>query len=143
MNGKSKIALWASVAIGLTAIALGGMKTSTAQAGTVMHVTDLAISKHFVGFRGQPPAFVAVMYIRDQSGNPVAGAVVTGDFGGCFTKPGASARTDRNGQAKVIGDKVDCATTGPCDVTFVVTDVVKSGAAWNGVSATASSPGCR
>ena len=55
MRGESKIALWASIAIGLTSIAWGGMTTPMAQAGTVMHVEYLAIVKHVGGFRGQSP----------------------------------------------------------------------------------------
>jgi FtsP/CotA-like multicopper oxidase with cupredoxin domain len=68
----------------------------------------------------------AVVVVSDGLGNPVQGAVVTGDFSGDFNEPGVSGTTDENGSATI-----DTSGTkkGGLSLTFCVTDV--DGTAFN------------
>jgi hypothetical protein len=125
-----KSRLGSSVALAfLAAVTIGAMRESAQPLGTVMHVEAIAIQKKDMLGRGPRPIVEAIVWIKDQSGNPVSEATVTGEFSGCFTKANASAKTDTNGQAFVLGGKFIC--TGPCTLTFTVTGVAKRGATYD------------
>ena len=79
--------------------------------------------------------------IVDGYGNPVNGAVVIGNFSGCFTLNGVSDTTETvcwtnsdgtttcvDGRAVILGKYYDCPTRKRnCLFTFTVTDVQKAG----------------
>lgn len=130
---KTKRSSWVILALLLAllgAATVGAITVSAQPSGTVMHVDAIAIQKKDMLGRGPRPLVEAIVWIKDQSGiNPVSEATVTGDFSGCFTKANASARTDINGMAFVLGGKFTC--TGPCTLTFTVTGVAKHGATYD------------
>mgnify|MGYP001603225817 CR=1 FL=1 len=97
--------------------------------GSKMHVTQVSVGWEYSGASKQPHAYV---FIRDEFGNPVNGALVTGDWSGCNTKKGASATTQTfynpdgtirfDGAAQVFGRKHSCLKSN-CNFTFTVTNV--------------------
>lgn len=100
---------------------------------TAMHVESIDIQRKDSFGRGADKNVVeAVVLITDQYGNPVSGAVVIGDWSGCFTKGGAFATTDSTGRAFILGKSVHCPPrTESCLVTFTVTNVSKEGVSYD------------
>ncbi len=129
MFKRSRRGFLAAVAVGLTLAASGRQCAVYAQTETVMHVHAIRIDRQERFGGGPRRLIVAVVAIRDQFGNPVAGATVTGDFSGCFTKNDASAETNSVGDATVLGKGFIC--SGPCTLTFRVTGVTKTGATYD------------
>ena len=101
--------------------------------GTTLKVTQVSVGWEFSGASRQPYAYVL---IRDEYGNPVNGALVTGDWSGCNTMTGASATTktfydstgaiQRDGAAQVFGKKHSCLNSN-CKFIFTVTKVSMTG----------------
>ena len=106
------------------------------QVGTTMHISDMGVGYSNVGGPNRLP--FAVVDIKDEFGNPVNGATVTGNWSGCFVLNGASAVTQTyfysngtvrvDGRAIINGKKSSCWGTGKsCNWTFIVTNVTKPG----------------
>jgi hypothetical protein len=116
---------------GGTALALAGILTPKARAaGTTMHISFIFVTETKVGASGQqlPSALVT---IQDEFGNPVVGAVVTGNWSGCTNVNGASGTTQApNGVAQIDGKKMKCPTSN-CNFIFAVTSVSKAGLTYN------------
>jgi hypothetical protein len=66
--------------------------------------------------------------IRDNLGNPVSGATVTGNFTGTFNESGKTATTNSSGVATL---QTIATASGKPSVTFCVTNVTKSGLTYN------------
>lgn len=102
-------------------------------AGTQMHVDSISIRTGGFSF-GTKIAYVDVK-ITDEFGKTVDGAVVTGDWSGCFKITGASATTGSrlgvpSGVARVSGGSCRPREDHPsesCEMTFTVTSVSKAG----------------
>jgi len=110
----------------LAASAIDSAVAAAPVAGTQMHVDAIAIQHKDMLGRGPRPLVEAIVTIKDEFGNPVSGATVTGNFSGCFNLTGASATTNSNGQAVISGRNIRCNKTGPCELTFTVTSVSKT-----------------
>ena len=65
---------------------------------------------------------IAQVTIHDESGAPVEGATVTGEWTGCLNGQSGSAVTDCNGLAIIQRNKV-CTWGDNCDIVFTVTAV--------------------
>ena len=115
-----------ALAAGLTWTALSSPAEVDATLDTNIHVSDVRVLNRDRLGRG-PRIFDAWVYIQDELGSPVSGAVVTGDFSGCFILTGAVATTDSAGRAIMQGKVVDCKRQSTCTLTFTVTDVAKEG----------------
>jgi hypothetical protein len=109
--------------------------------GTKMHISGIGVTYKSVGGPNRLP--IAQVDIRDEFGNPVDGAVVTGDWSGCFVLTGASATTQTypyaDGRAQIYGDKHSCWGNNHCNFTFTVTSVTKSGMTYDASANVASS----
>jgi uncharacterized repeat protein (TIGR02543 family) len=88
-----------------------------------MHVTDIAMS--VVSSSGGKSA-QAVVTVRDNLGNPVAGAIVKGSWSGIVTG-GVTGTTGADGKAVFTSKKTKKKGT----ITFTVTGVSKSGYVYN------------
>ncbi len=133
---KSVFVLLALLAVGLLWAGLGPQSPVQAQqAGTKMHISSMGVSATFVGGPNRLP--FAMVDIKDEFGNPVTGATVTGNWSGCFTLKGAAAVTQTyfyengtlrvDGRAIIQGKKSSCQGNNICYWTFTVTSVTQSG----------------
>ena len=96
-----------------------------------MHVAQISVGWNFQGASRLPFAYV---FIQDESGKPVDGALVTGNWSGCNTLNGASATTQLtlnsdgtprgDGVATIYGKKVSYQSCGTCSFIFTVTNVI-------------------
>ena len=122
----------------ITALALplfwgGGMEAS-AQTATTIHVEAVGVNFEYVsGYRRRPNAYV---YVKDNLGQPVAGATVTGTWSGCLPGTGSAVTqiytTDANGNpvppysyAHIVHPKTySCGgNSKPCGFYFTVTSI--------------------
>lgn len=106
------------------------------EAGTLMHVSDLGVG--FVNVGGPNRQGVAFVWVQDEFGQPVNGAVVTGTWSGCTSQANDSATTQtwynsagvvtNEGLARIDADKKrSCWGNNPCHFVFTVTNVTKAG----------------
>ncbi len=100
-----------------------GYITVQEMTGTVMHVSDITVTRYVKSVFSTGQAYVTIV---DQYGAPVAGATVYG----AFDDPAGteSGTTGSNGIALVEARKTK---TPPADFCFTVTDVVLGGAVYN------------
>lgn len=64
----------------------------------------------------------ADIVVEDENGNPIDGALVTGDFSGTFNETISNAPTDANGLVVVMTDEANAAK-GKVSVTFCVSSI--------------------
>ena len=138
MKLRRGLAIFASLLLALLVGAGGGNSARANQSvGTKLHIDSLSVGSFAQGGGWQRSAS-ALVFISDEFGNPVDGALVTGDWSGCFDQKSDSATTvlitdpDTGivyGRAMVLADKkTTCVLKGkPCDIYFGVTNVAKSG----------------
>ena len=123
----------------ITAVALslfwGSGTEAFAQTATAIHVEAVLVNFNYVvGYQRRPNAYV---YVKDNLGQPVAGATVTGTWSGCLPGSGSAATqiytTDANGNpvppysyAHIAHPKThSCGGKGskPCSFVFTVTSI--------------------
>ena len=145
-NLKKSLRAFTVVAVGLVA---GGWALNAvlnaAALGSKTHVTQVLVGWEYSGAAKLPHAYVVV---RDEFGNPVNGALVTGDWSGCNRMTGASATTQTfykpdgtirfDGAALVYGKKHSCVNNN-CLFTFTVTKVSMTGMTYDPASNVTSS----
>ena len=106
----------------------------TAAVATNLHVARMAVGYKNVG--GPKRLAVAIVDVKDELGNPINGALVEGNWSGCFSYAD-SATTERvtssdgtfaDGQAWIWANKSNsCWGTNGCTWTFTVTNISKTG----------------
>jgi uncharacterized GH25 family protein len=84
-----------------------------------MSVFDIVVTKQSMG-KGQKQG-VAIVTIHDDTGNPVSGATVTGDFTGKTDEVGLTGSTDTSGQ--VTFSSASARASGGGEWCFAVTAV--------------------
>jgi hypothetical protein len=141
-QNRGRVLLAAAIGSGLFWSGLGLPNPAQAQGpdpATQLKVSNV-IGGWTYGARGKKQGR-AVVDIVDGNGNPVNGALVVGNFSGCFTLNGVSDTTetvcwtDANGNTNCVDGKVvilgkyhNCSTRKTnCLFTFTVTDVRKDG----------------
>jgi hypothetical protein len=132
---RSLLFLFTAGAAGI--LAWGDTPVQAQVVGTKMHVSSMGVSYSNVG--GPRRQTIALVDIRDEFGNPVNDAVVTGNWSGCFTLNGASGTTQTwyypdgtifaVGRAQILGRVYSCwgSKTPRCFWVFTVTGVSKLG----------------
>jgi len=112
----------------------GGGTQASAQTATTIHVEAVGVNFEYVsGPRRRPHAYVSV---KDNLGQPVAGATVTGTWSGCLPGTGSAVTqiytTDANGKpvppysyAHIVHPKThSCSgSSKPCGFYFTVTSI--------------------
>lgn len=103
---------------GATDDAVESITVTEPSAATSLSVASIAVQTVDLGTGNKAPrAFVT---IRDDQGNPVSGATVTGDFSGDVSQTGATGTTSADGVATVDST---ASRKGRLKFTFCVTDV--------------------
>ena len=127
-------AINAAGASGYTNIASAITNAGGGGTATSVEVGTITVSTSSVG--GGQKIGVADIVVIDDLGNPVAGAVVSGEFTGTITETiSASPATDANGQTSI---STTGAAKGKVNLTFCVTDIVDT----NGVLSSFSGSVC-
>ncbi len=136
-HSKTILVALAVTTIGLLAGGLAMNSLLAAPAGTTMHVE--AVNINFSNVGGPNRLASAYVFVRDELGNPVNGAVVTGNWSGCFRQTGDSGTTktffntdgtiDVDGVAQIDADKARSCWGNPtkCSFIFTVTNITKTG----------------
>lgn len=111
----------------------------TATVGTKLHVDSFNLAFSNVG--GPKRLAVAVVGVRDENGNPIVGALVEGNWSGCFSYKGSATTqlvTYYNpdgtvlkvaAEARIVADKAYSCWGQPvkCFFTFTVTNISEAG----------------
>jgi hypothetical protein len=136
MFKHSKWLRFVASSLGLAVVAGSALYAAKPQGNMPLYVASVELSILITGpgpFQGGGPSAPNKIYtsagvrIVDQEGHPVRGARVTGRFTGCDENDTASSRTGDDGLAVIKGPLRKCG----CVYTFAVTNVTKSGGAWN------------
>jgi hypothetical protein len=131
MHRKRRLTHLAMIAAAVIGSVTAG-RTAHAQAlGSRLHVTSVIVGWNYSHASREPYAFV---FVANEFGTPVDGAVVTGNWSGCnvvkgaagttqvFVNPDGSLRFD--GAALIAGRRNQCLQDkGNCDFVFTVTSV--------------------
>ena len=152
MKLRRGLAIFAALLLALLVGAGGGNSARAYQSvGTKLHIDFMAVNS--IAVTASQRLGNAFVDIKDELGNPVDGALVTGNWSGCVTQNGdsgttapytASDGTIVDGRAFVVGNKkTTCVLKGKsCQLIFTVTSVTKSGYVYdpsaNAVSSTFS-----
>ena len=95
---------------------------SGATLGTTVHAGQLTASWTIVGPRKRLGR--ALVWVEDEFGTPVEGAVVIGDFTGCASEMGFSAVTDCTGFAVIDSKRgVNCTVNSNCCFVFTLVGI--------------------
>lgn len=122
-----------------------------AEAGTLLHVSAVGVG--FVNVGGPNRQGVAFVWVEDELGQPVDGAVVTGTWSGCNSQPNDWAVTQtwynsagvvtNEGLARIDANKKrSCWGHNQCHFVFTVTNVTKAGMTYDPGSNVMSSNWC-
>ena len=121
--------------------------------GTKLHVADMGVAFSNVG--GPKRLAMAAVFVKDEFGSSINGALVEGNWSGCFSYTDSATTqtftnpdgTVENGLAKIQANNSNSCWGQPvkCFWTFTVTNISKSGMAYDStanIKATASTQ-CR
>jgi hypothetical protein len=138
-----------ALVVATLASSAAGSSPGYAQAlGSRLHISAVSVGWNFAGGNRDPYAFV---FIADEFGNPVDGAVVVGNWSGCNVVKGASGVTRTffnddgsvrfHGAALIAGHKHACLNNN-CLFAFTVTNVSLPGTAYDPTANVTSSGAC-
>lgn len=151
-QNRSRLILAAAIGSGLIWSGVRLPRPAQAQApdpSTQLYVSEINVGWSYSGNSKTPWVRVDIV---DGIGNPVNGALVVGDWSGCFIQQGASDATETvcttysdgttvcvDGRAIIWGKKYTCKKGKNCPFTFTITKVEKNGMTYVAVAGKTSS----